>query len=108
MTLNHKLRVMLTEREDEAYCLTWPDPTNVQAPLTVRIVTLQNVQSDFPEFCKAITECHSHLNPGVPLEQIIICGAYTYAEMNTKRKRFQMYTHLAYVADFFDITKLPN
>lgn len=78
-TSKQKLKVTLTEQEDGTYRLSWQDRTNVQAPFTDRIVTLEEVQSEFPEFCEAIAQCHSDLNPAMNVEQLIMCAAYTYA-----------------------------
>lgn len=108
MAFNRKLKVSLTEHESGCHCLTWQDPMDSEAPPTVRIVTLQEIQSDFPEFCKAVSECHSDLNPTVHLDQLLMCAAYSYAETSMRIKRFQVYTHLAYAAGFVDRTELPE
>lgn len=74
-----------------------------------RIVTVREIKSEFPKFCKAVTESYSLLNPAVELNEFILCAAYSYAENVMKRKRFQVYyTHLAYVSGFSNRTKLPE
>lgn len=72
------------------------------------MVSLMDVQSDFPEFCAAISECHFDLNPAVELEKFIMCATYSCAQTVMERKRYLVYTHLAYVVGFFDRTKLPE
>lgn len=74
----------------------------------VQTVTIAEVEADFPEYCNAIRESHSDLNPVVDLKDLIMCAAYSYAESEMRRKRFQVYTHLAYVSGFSARTKLPE
>lgn len=81
--------------------------TESSEPYT-RTITVKEIQSSFPEFCIAIIECHSLLNPIVDLNQLFLCTTYSYAENTLKRKRFQVYTHVAYVCGFSERTKLPE
>lgn len=98
------LKVTLTEQEPGNYVLSWQNPDQVENVPSVQNVTLHQVQADFPDFCKAVTDCHTDLNPVVPLDQFMMCAAYSYVESSMRKKRFLVYTHIAYAAGFADRT----
>lgn len=81
-----KLRVTLTEVEDGLHVLSWQDDTFDRSQPITRTVTVQEIESDFPEFCNSIRECHSLLNPAVDVNQLVLCAAYSYAENIMKKK----------------------
>ncbi|CAM6099332.1 unnamed protein product [Calypogeia fissa] len=86
------------------YTLRWQDP---HAPANPWLEKEVSDLEDFLEWWKVVTECHEDLNPAVPLEEILMCAAYSYIDDEMKRKRFQVYTHLAWVCGYAEQTKLP-
>lgn len=89
-----KLKVTLTEQDAGSYILSWQNPDDVEnASPIVQNVTLLEMQTKFPDFCRAVTECHADLNPAVPLDQFMMCAAYTFAESSMRKKRYLVYTY---------------
>lgn len=83
-----KLTVTLTIGDDGLHIWSWQDESSDCSQPLSRIVTVREIKSEFPKFCKAVTESYSLLNPAVELNEFILCAAYSYAENVMKRKRF--------------------
>ncbi|CAM6082157.1 unnamed protein product [Calypogeia fissa] len=98
-----QIGAVLNQHQDGTYNLTW----HKRGVPIVRNTSLQEVQREFPEYCQAILECHEALNPAILVEQLQMCSAYSYVDRVMKRKRFQVYQHLAWACGYGERTQFP-
>lgn len=63
------------------------------------------IECEFSMYSKAVTECHDLLNRAVSLEDLLMCGAYTYTKEVMKAKHYMIYKRLAFICGFGEQTQ---
>lgn len=96
--------ITLNEVAPHEYLVTW----EVSGGLTMNhSMTMSQIEAKFPEWCCAIRDCHQDLNPAVPLDHFLRIAAISFCETIMKKRRFQVYRHVAWAAGFAERTQLP-
>lgn len=96
---NQRSPVNLERGPDGSYRLTWRSEEFDRRFLDICgegfcDFTLEDVESKFPHYYKAIEDCHNDPNPTIPLEDLKVVATFSFLEHLMRKKRFQVYQKL--------------
>lgn len=97
--------ITLNEVAPHSYMVTWEVPGGT---IEQHSMSMSEIESKFPEWCTAVRDTHEELNPAVPIDHFLRIASISFSETVMKKRRFQVYRHVAWAAGFAERTKLPT